>query len=674
MSGSNLTPAEHEAIAELLLTAEEMLERGEEPSPVELCHRQPRLLVEFTRKWAALRATQWLNRPLDSKPNLGPVPAGSDRLQANRVLAGRYRLERILGEGGHGQVWRAWDNQLGRAVALKVPKTVGEKADKATLAEARRIAGLKHPGIVQVHDIGQDGDIRFIVTDLVEGGSLADLPATKGYSIRQVLGWLAEVADALDYAHRMGVVHRDIKPANILLDHHGRALLADFGISRSPSDQAGIPGNTSFSGTLRYMAPEQVLGLAVTPQADIHALGVVLHELLTGNLPYSLAADADPAVLRSEIVAGTRNLAEGLPAPVQAICSRALQVEPMRRQASAAEFARELRACQKGKTGRGKLTAMVGMLGLLGLGAVFTLPRPEDSASASHPVVRTRPMDAAWLEKTRGLEAPALIAEVVEALRKRNPDFDGVVETGVENGVVRRLKICTDTVADIAPLAALPDLEDLKLVGTYTSKRNGKLADISPLKGMKLKRFECFFNDDLTEIKALAGMPLEFLQCSSNGVSDLSPIAGAPLRELWSGGTPLRSLEPVRGMPLEVLWCNKTKVVDLSPLAGAPLKHLRCQDTQLASLEPLASCPLETMECHRTEIRSVAPLRGMKTLQVLNIHSTRVDDLAPLLECKNLKILWCSIVPERDKPVLSKMTWLTHLNDNSLADFRFRIP
>jgi Leucine-rich repeat (LRR) protein len=80
------------------------------------------------------------------------------------------------------------------------------------------------------------------------------------------------------------------------------------------------------------------------------------------------------------------------------------------------------------------------------------------------------------------------------------------------------------------------------------------------------------------------------------------------------------------------------------------------------------------MECHRTEIRSVAPLRGMKTLQVLNIHSTRVDDLAPLLECKNLKILWCSIVPERDKPVLSKMTWLTHLNDNSLADFRFRIP
>jgi Leucine-rich repeat (LRR) protein len=191
---------------------------------------------------------------------------------------------------------------------------------------------------------------------------------------------------------------------------------------------------------------------------------------------------------------------------------------------------------------------------------------------------------------------------------------------------------------------------------------------------MKLKRFECFFNDDLTEIKALAGMPLEFLQCSSNGVSDLSPIAGAPLRELWSGGTPLRSLEPVRGMPLEVLWCNKTKVVDLSPLAGSPLKHLRCQDTQLTSLEPLASCPLETMECHRTEIRSVAPLRGMSTLQVLNIHSTRVDDLTPLLECKNLKIPWCSIVAERDKPVLSKMTWLTHLNDNSLADFRFRTP
>ena len=668
MTAKELDEAELEILSDLLLHAEEMLERGEEPSPVELCGPHPKLLVEFTRRLAALRATGWLNRRLDSMPRTAMGSADSVRVEPGRVLAGRYQLEKLLGEGGHGQVWRAWDRQLGRAVALKLPKAFGERADRIVLAEARRVAGLKHPGIVQVHDVGQDGDIRFIVTDLVEGGSLADLRGGK-WSVDQILRSMADVAEGLDYAHRKGVVHRDIKPANILLDHHGRALLADFGISRSPSDQPSTTGQNTFSGTLRYMSPEQVLGQPVTPQSDIHAMGVVLHEMLTGKLPYTGGADADPVALRSQIAGGSRRVDGALPGPIQAVCAKAVQPDPARRHGSAAALAGELRECLHRKPGNRQVVAMAGLLGLLGTGALFTLPKGESMTPA--PVAA---LDSRWVEQVRSLDAQGQIAAVVGALRDRNPGFDGVVETGVEDGVVRRLKLCTDAVTDISPLAVLNGLENVALTGTYTSKRNGILSDIRPLKGMKLRRFECYFNDPLTDISALRGMPLEFLQCSSNGVGDLSPIAGAPIRELWCGGTPLRSLEPVRGMPLEVVWCNQTKVVDLSPLAGSPLKHLRCQDTKLASLEPLAGCPLETMECHRTEIRSVAPLEGMKTLRVLNIHSTRVEDLSPLLGCPQLKVLWCTVVRERDKPVLDRMTWLEHLNDNSLADYRFRIP
>ena len=668
MTAKELDQADLETLSDLLLDAEEMLGRGEEPSPVHLCRQHPRLLVEFTRRLAALRATEWLNRPLDSKPAGKPGPGSSVRVNPGQVLAGRYQLEKLLGEGGHGQVWRGWDRQLGRAVALKLPKALGEKADQAVLAEARRIAGLKHPGIVQVHDVGQDGEIRFLVTDLVEGGSLVELRGGS-WSSEQILRWMAEVADSLDYAHRMGVVHRDIKPANILLDHHGRALLADFGISRSPAEPGAAQGQTSFSGTLRYMAPEQILGHTATPQADIHAMGVVLHEMLTGRLPYSEEKGADPVALRAQIVGGSRQVDTALPSVVQSVCAKALQPDPAKRHDSAAGLAAELRDCLRRKPVSRPLMALASLLGLLGMGAIFTLPKGESPASARVPAMDTR-----WVEHVRSLDANGQIAAVVEALRRKNPGFDGVVETGVEDGVVRRLKLCTDAVTDISPLAVLDGLENVALIGTYTSKRNGVLADIRPLQGMKLKRFECFFNDSLTDISVLRGMPLEFLQCSSNGVGDLSPVAGAPIRELWCGMTPLKSLEPVRGMPLEILWCNKTDVVDLSPLAGTPLKHLRCQDTRLTSLEPLAGCPLETMECHRTEIGSVAPLRGMKTLRVLNIHSTRVNDLSPLLECPQLKILWCTFVQERDRPVLNKMTWLEHLNDNSLADFRFRVP
>ena len=168
------------------------------------------------------------------------------------------------------------------------------------MAEARRVAGLKHPGVVPVFDVGRDGDSCFIVSEFVEGGSLADRIAKNRPPPQEAVRLVAEIAETLAYAHRQGFVHRDIKPGNILIDHHGRALLADFGIARSPDDGAES-GAVSF-GTLAYMSPEQVEGQGVDHRADIYSLGVVLYELLTGQLPHQAAGPG--AKLRRQIVSG----------------------------------------------------------------------------------------------------------------------------------------------------------------------------------------------------------------------------------------------------------------------------------------------------------------------------------------------------------------------------------
>ncbi|HEX7380188.1 MAG TPA: serine/threonine-protein kinase, partial [Pirellulales bacterium] len=169
-------------------------------------------------------------------------------------------------------------------------------------------------------------------------GSLADHLANSPPSQQQAIRWVIEIADALEYAHLHGVIHRDIKSANILIDHHNRALLADFGIAQS----ANKAGRQALSlGTLRYMSPEQLEGREVDPRADIFSLGVVLHEALTGKLPYS---SVEPNVLRREIVAGITDVsAAGLPAELRRICKQALDRDPQRRHTSAAHLAADLR-------------------------------------------------------------------------------------------------------------------------------------------------------------------------------------------------------------------------------------------------------------------------------------------------------------------------------------------
>ena len=342
-----MTSNDEELLSDLLLQWEELYERGQDTPADQLCSSNQRLVEELSQRIAALKATNWLK-----DPNPRPIEDLSTDSQAKesrpaRVLMNRYRLDHLIAEGGFAQVWRAYDKELQRIVAVKIPKPSRLESTDSFLAEARRVARLKHPGIVPVHDVGVENSTCFIVSEFVEGGSLGDQLARFSPTPEQVVRWVAEIADALEYAHLHGVIHRDIKPANILIDHHGRALLADFGIAQSANKTGSFAPSL---GTLRYMAPEQLDGQSATPASDIFSLGLVLHEALAGKLPYS---SDSPSVVRREIAQGlNKAVSHTIPGPLRPVCEKALNREPQKRHTSATHFSTDLKAAWKKKPRR----------------------------------------------------------------------------------------------------------------------------------------------------------------------------------------------------------------------------------------------------------------------------------------------------------------------------------
>ena len=265
-------------------------------------------------------------------------------MNTKRLILERYRLDERLAAGGSAEVWRAYDLQLEREVAVKLlhPHLLPDAASRARLAaEARAAAGLNHSAIVAVYEVDADGPAPALVMEYVAGGSLTARLADGGpLPPAEVARIGAEIAEALYLAHRRGIVHRDVKPGNILLDPDGRPRLVDFGIAHSLAPGAErLTSTGTVVGTLRSMAPEQLRGEPVTPRTDLYGLGTVLYEALTGRPPF---AETMPLALVQAQAAGPPSL-EGQPPALTAIVRACLQPDPADRPIHAGAVAAALR-------------------------------------------------------------------------------------------------------------------------------------------------------------------------------------------------------------------------------------------------------------------------------------------------------------------------------------------
>ena len=326
--------SDEEELLDLLMRWEELRRRGQPIVVADLCRNRPDLLDELLKRITALETTSWLEQPLEDEdpPEADSLPSSP---RVPKIFAERYRLDSIIAEGGFAQVWKGTDLELRRVVAVKIPKPSRLDSADSFFIEAQRVARLKHDRIVPVFDVGRENGTCFIVSEYVEGGSLKSHLAKGPLPKERAIRWIAEIADALQYAHEQGIIHRDIKPANILIDHNDRAMLADFGIAQSPLKAA------KSIGTIKYMSPEQLAGEPAAVPADIFSLGVVLHECLTGDLPYPSSRSPQlPATVEKGL---PKCAAHRIPASIRAICEQALSIDPHQRPVTAAAFSHSLR-------------------------------------------------------------------------------------------------------------------------------------------------------------------------------------------------------------------------------------------------------------------------------------------------------------------------------------------
>jgi eukaryotic-like serine/threonine-protein kinase len=314
------------------------------------------------------------------------------------TLAGRYEVQELVGHGGMSSVYRAHDSLLERFVALKVLHEQYNADDdfvERFKREARSVAQLQHPNIVTVIDRGEEEGRQYIVFEYIDGENLKEFLIRKGrLEMPEALEIAIEIARALAFAHAAGLVHRDVKPQNVLLNGDGRAKVTDFGIARSLDVETGMTQTGTILGTSNYIAPEQASGQPVDAQTDVYSLGVVLYELLAGDVPFP--GESFVAVALKHVHEPPPSLLDvrpDVPVRVAAAVDRALEKDPEQRFPSMDAMAAEFEAClaelDRDTGGTGDLTAVIpalqsrrprkrvsawplllGLAGLLGIAAI----------------------------------------------------------------------------------------------------------------------------------------------------------------------------------------------------------------------------------------------------------------------------------------------------------------
>ena len=323
--------------------------------PEEVCEADPDLLPEVRERW---RQICFVQADLDALfPPAAEVGANAPRTPQEDTPLPKipgYEVEAVLGRGGMGIVFRARHLRLNRLVALKMVLAGAYACPQDRLRfqrEAEAAAGLQHPNVVQIHDIGESDGRPYFTMEYVEGGSLAQKFAGMPQPARAAASLLATLAEAVQAAHACGIMHRDLKPANVLLTADGTPKISDFGLARRLDGETALTRPGIAVGTPSYMPPEQAHGqMLAQPTGDVYALGAILYELLTGRPPFraETAAETIQQVISQDPVPPSR-LNATVPRDAETICLKCLRKEPGQRYASAAVLAEDLHRFLRGE-------------------------------------------------------------------------------------------------------------------------------------------------------------------------------------------------------------------------------------------------------------------------------------------------------------------------------------
>ena len=397
-------------------------------------------------------ASESATRPVTAGGNAS-IGAHAPAFVAGRTIGDRYHIIRLLGVGGMGAVYQAWDEKLGVAVALKVILNAGpgssssatetlERRFKRELLLARQVT---HKNVVRIHDIGEVDGTLYITMPYVQGSNLASILATEGkLPVPRALTIARQVASGLAAAHDAGVIHRDLKPANIMIEADDqRALIMDFGIARSTTSEA--TRTAAIVGTLEYMAPEQAEGRSVDQRCDVYALGLILYDMLGGPRPVGPSAVADLMARLTNPLPSIRAVNPATPEPLAQVVDRCLQRDPAQRYQTSAELVSALDALDDNglvrpgaapqRVGRALVWSMAAVIAVLAIG-LYVMGRrsgPRPAAAPRDPV-------------------SVLIADFDN--RVNDPVFDGSVEQALTIGVEGASFITTMPRKDAHRLAA----------------------------------------------------------------------------------------------------------------------------------------------------------------------------------------------------------------------------